>query len=116
MNTLIIERFLQTIDTRDIKPLNKKEGFWTLDTAYLYPLICQLLSASSTELTWAASLQNQQKGLSAQSDQSLPSALWVAEDPMFLYADSENCDQPWRIWVFAGRTGYFVGIVMRWLT
>ena len=42
---------------------------------------------------------------------------WVAKDPSFLYADSEDSDQTGRmpklIWVFAGRTYHFVGFVMR---
>ena len=46
---------------------------------------------------------------SSQSDQSLRCcALWVAKDPRFLHADSEDSDQTGRmprlIWVFAGRT------------
>ena len=46
---------------------------------------------------------------SAQSDQSLHcSAQWVAKDPRFLHADSEDSDQtgpmPRLIWVFAGHT------------
>ena len=46
---------------------------------------------------------------SAQSDQSLRCAPnWVAKDPRFLHADSEDTDQTGRmprlIWVFAGRT------------
>ena len=44
---------------------------------------------------------------------------WVAKDPNFLHADSEDSDQtgwiPRLIWVFAGRTYHFVGFVMRWL-
>ena len=41
----------------------------------------------------------------------------VAKDQMFLYADSEDwadaqADLPRLIWVFAGRTGHFVGFVM----
>ena len=44
-------------------------------------------------------------------------AQWVAKDPRFLHADSEVSDQtgcmPRLIWVFAGRTGHFVGYVMR---
>ena len=31
-------------------------------------------------------------------------AQWVAKDPSFLHADSEDSDQTGRIWVFAGRT------------
>ena len=49
--------------------------------------------------------------------ESLLCAQWVAKDPNFLHADSENSDQigrmPRLIWVFAGRT-HFVGFVM-WL-
>ena len=44
-------------------------------------------------------------------------AWWVAKDPSFLHADSEDSDQTGRmprlIWVFAGRTCHFVGFVMR---
>ena len=42
---------------------------------------------------------------------------WVAEDPIFLHADSEDSDQTGRmsrlIWVFAGRRGHFVVLVVR---
>ena len=44
---------------------------------------------------------------------------WVAKDPSYLHADSEDSDQTGRmsrlIWVFGGRTDHFVGFVMRWL-
>ena len=44
-------------------------------------------------------------------------AHWVAKEPSFLHADSEDSDQSGRmprlIWVFAGRTCPFVGFVMR---
>ena len=43
---------------------------------------------------------------------SSPCAQWVAKDPRFLHADSEDSDQTGRmsrlIWVFAGRTCHFV--------
>ena len=46
-------------------------------------------------------------------------AHWVAKDPSFLRADSEDSDQTGRmprlIWVFAGRTCHFVWFVMSWL-
>ena len=45
---------------------------------------------------------------------SLP-ALWVAEYPTFLYADSEDSDQTSLIRVFTGHTGHFVGFVVCWL-
>ena len=75
---------------------------------------------------WAASWQNQQNGMcaqrrlrpawaSVQSDQSSLCAQWVAKDPSFLHADSEDSDQTGRmprlIWVFAGGTCHFVGFV-----
>ena len=54
---------------------------------------------------------------SAQFDQSSLCAQWVAKDPSFLHADSEDSDQTGRmprlIWVFAGRTCHVVGFVMR---
>ena len=79
---------------------------------------------------WATSWRNQQSGIctqrrlrlawaSTQSDQSSLCTQWVAKDPGFLQADSEDSDQTGRmprlIWVFAGRTCHFVGFVMRWL-
>ena len=55
---------------------------------------------------------------SVRSESSL-CAKWVADDPVCLHANSEDSDQTGRtprlIWVFAGRTGHFVGFVMRWL-
>ena len=54
-----------------------------------------------------------------QPDQSSLCAQWVAKDPSFLHAGSEDSDQtgqmPRLFCVFAGRTGHFVGFVMRWL-
>ena len=44
---------------------------------------------------------------------------WVAKNPSFLHADNKDSDQTGRmprlIWVFAGRTGNFVGFDMMWL-
>ena len=44
-------------------------------------------------------------------------AQWVAKDPSFRHADSEDSDQtgrmPTLIWVFAERTCHFVGFVTR---
>ena len=46
-------------------------------------------------------------------------AEWVAKDPSFLHADSEDSDQTGRmpslIWVFARQTCHFVGFVVSWL-
>ena len=45
--------------------------------------------------------------------------LWVAKDTMFLHAGSEGSDQTGRmprlIWIFSGRTGHFVVLVVLWL-
>ena len=53
----------------------------------------------------------------AQSDQSSLCAQWVAKDPSFLIADSENSDQtgqmPRLFGVFAWRTCHFVDFVTR---
>ena len=81
----------------------------------LYFVIC------AEALAW----QNQQNDVCAQwrlrsacavwSESSL-CAQWVAKDPRVLRADSEDSEQTGRmprlIWVFAGRTGHFVGFVM----
>ena len=70
------------------------------------------------DLNWAASWHNQQSGMStqqrlrsawasAQSDQeSSLCAQWVANNPGFLHADSEDSDQ-------TGRTCRFIGFVVR---
>ena len=51
--------------------------------------------------------------------ESLLCAQWIAKDPSFLSADSEESDQTGRmprlIWVFAGHTCNFVGFAIRWL-
>ena len=80
------------------------------------------------ERIWVACWQNQQNDMSAQrrhrsawasaqSDQSSLCTQWVTEDPMILYADSEDSDQTGRmsrlIWVLAERTCHFVYFVMR---
>ena len=74
-------------------------------------------------LIWATAWQNQRNDLctqqrlrsactSAQSDQSLLCAQWVAKDPRFLHADSEDSDQtgqmPRLIRVFAGHIGHLL--------
>ena len=66
---------------------------------------------------WATSWQNQQNDCaSAQSDQSSLRAHWIAKDPSFLHADSDDSDQTGRtprlIWVFAGRT--VILLVLSW--
>ena len=91
---------------------------YTLNEATLWEFYAEI---------WASAWQNQQNDIcaqrrlrsawaSAESDQSSLCAPWLAKDPMFLHVDSENYEQTGRmprlIWVFAGRTGHFVGFVM----
>ena len=89
---------------------------------YHYSSIISLYSwyaVLAVDSTWAAERQNQRYDLcakqrlrsawaSAQSDQSLLCAQWVAKDLMFLHGDREDSDQtgwkPRLIWIFAGRT------------
>ena len=51
--------------------------------------------------------------------ESLLCTQWVAKDPTFLHAVSEDTDQngqmPRLIWAFTGCTCHFVGFAMRWL-
>ena len=62
----------------------------------------------SRDMTKPAKWVCSQRTRSAQSDQSLLCAQWVAKDPTFLHADSKDSDQtgwmPSLIRVFAGRT------------
>ena len=57
-------------------------------------------------------------GIHPDWSESLLCAQWVAKDPSFLQADSEDSDQtermPRLIWVFTGCICHFVGFVMRW--
>ena len=66
--------------------------------------------APSERSAWASAQPDQESSLCA---------LWVANDPSFLHADSDDSDQtrliPRLIWVFDGRTCHFVGFVMRQL-
>ena len=59
------------------------------------------------QLIWAATWQNQQNEWAPSEDTDQPGQ-WVAKDPSFLHANSEDSDQTGRmprlIWVFAGRT------------
>ena len=61
---------------------------------------------AKTQITWAP----------AQSDQSSLCTQWVAKNPSFLHADSEDSDQtgqmPRLIWVFAGYT--VILLVLSW--
>ena len=93
----------------------------------------RLFWSPTTVNKWAAAWQNLQKWLCQISlgfrpvcSESSLCAQWVAKDPSFLHADSEDSDQTGRmprlIWVFAGRTCHFCWFyheaaqVFSWLT
>ena len=96
----------------------------TDQTAKLYRLIwvltcstCEPPHDKTNKMACVPSEKLRSAWASAQSDQSLRCALkWVAKDPRFLHAESEDSDQTGRmprlIWVFAGCTCHFA---MRWL-
>ena len=78
---------------------------------YNFVIICtEYISRDMTKPTkWMCAQRRLRSAwASAQSDQSSLCAQWVAKDPSFLYADSEDSDQTGRmprlIWVFAGCT------------
>ena len=79
-------------------------------TGHLRGNFCRICKKESI---WATIWQNQQNECAPSEDSpSLISVFacdqWVAKDPRFLHADSEDSDQTGRmprlIWVFAGRT------------
>ena len=65
---------------------------------------------------WAATWQNQQNHMCAQQTQISLSLRCLDWRNIGSLAHSEDTDQTGWIWVFAGRTGDFVGFVMRWLS
>ena len=106
--------------------------YWDVELYFILYIPANLIIVLAVLLhiyIWAASWQNQQNDLraqrrlrsawaSAQSDQSLRCAQWVAKDPRFLHADSEL----WSDWADAQTDlglrwahSQFVGFVMRWL-
>ena len=73
----------------------------------------------TNKMACAPSEDSDQSGHPPSPNRVFARAQCVAEDPMFLYADSEDPDQTgWMhmlTLVLAGRKGHFVGFVMRWL-
>ena len=79
------------------------------------------------KLIWASTRPNQQSDCAPSEESDQPGhppspeswlcASWVAKDPSFLHADSEDSDQTGRmprlIWVFAGRTLTFLVLSCR---
>ena len=95
--------FIKLLSEKTIKTVSMSR-LVTKPTKWLYTQR-RLRSESSQCAQWIAE----------ESDQNLRSAL--NEDPMFFHADSEDYDHTGRmsrlIWVFAGRTGHIVDLVMR---
>ena len=90
-----------------------------------HPTICDSskhvpLHDRTNKMTCLPSEDSHQPGYSPSLIRVFVCAQWVAKDPSFFHAYSEDSDQtgqmPRLIWVFAGRTGHFVGFVVHWLT
>ena len=72
-------------------------------------VVCQMSHHMTKPTKWLCTQRRLRSAwASAQSDQSSLCTQWVAKDPSFLHADSEDSDQigwmPRLIWVFAGCT------------
>ena len=74
---------------------------------------------AKTQISLGICLVWQSLGICPVWSESLLCTQWVAKDPSFLHAESEDSDQTGRmprlIWVFAGQKCHFVGFVMRLL-
>ena len=89
----------------------------------VYNLLCFTLAQLSRLITKKKKMTVRQAktkislGIRPVWSESSLCAQWVAKDPSFLHAGSEDSDHTGRmprlIWVFAGSTCYFVGFVMR---
>ena len=97
MNGLILKHCIAVTETIHFSRIMIKQTKW-----YVRPAKTQI--SLSIRPVWLESSQ---------------CAQWVAEDPMFLHAQSEDSDQSGRmprlIRVFAGHKSHFVGFVMRLL-
>ena len=107
---------------------NVMQQFWKSKILLISLKICVFMCPN---VIWAASWKTTTKwsvrpakkkinlGIRPVWSESSQCAQWVAKDPRFLHADSEDSDRTGRmprlIWVFAGRTCHFVGFVVRWL-
>ena len=73
----------------------------------------ELPHVKTNKVACAPSEDSDQPGHRPVWSESLLCIQWVAKNPSFLYADSEDADRTGRmprlIWVFGGRTCHFVG-------
>ena len=89
--------------------------------AYMYPCFYYMSQRTTkpTKLHVRPAKTQISLGIRPIWSESLLYAQWIAKDPSFLHADSEDSGQTGRmprlIWVFAGRTCHFVGFVLHWL-
>ena len=116
--------FLQSLEKKNYRRQNVFFFFFFSPLFAWDKLVLTYFKMDCCTCIWAASWQNQQNGIcaqrrlrsawaSTQSDRSTLCAQWLAKDPSFLHADSEDSDQTRLIRVFAGRTCHFVGFVTR---
>ena len=119
---VLLAHFLGTIYKKGLRSLSR-----LVITVYSYSfsLIRAFHYHVAVSSIRATSWQNQQNDCAPSEDSDQPwhppeSSLctqWVAKNPSFLHADSEDSDQtgqmPRLIWVFAGRTCHFVCFVTR---
>ena len=105
-----IHSFMLLILTNEIGMINY-DSFLSFTCTYEPP------RDKTNILTCAPSEDSDQPGFRPVWSESSLCAQWVAKDPSFLHADSEDSDKTGRmprlIWVFVGRTCYFVGFVTR---
>ena len=97
---------------------NTHTHIWTTE-AYLYYKLTNGPKGSGELKTTVHPVKTQiSLGICPVCSESLLGAQWVAKDPSFLHADSEDSDQTGLmsklIQVSAGRTCHFVSFVMRW--
>ena len=98
-------------------------GFWHWHGYYIFANIWHYNGAAPWQKTtkWLCPAKTQiSLGICPVWSKTSLCAQWVAKNPSFLHADSQDSDQtgwmPRLIWVFAGRTFHFVGFVMRWFS
>ena len=111
INLAHLQMILVLITQRTAKPRRA-----CADAQYHQSLRCSLTQHDKTN---KVTVRPANLGIRPVWSESSLCAQWIAKDPSFLPADSEDSNQIGRmfrlIWVFARRTRYFVGFVTRWL-
>ena len=106
--------------TRYLQYCKNPKNWATCNNYCNYPKTIEPLHDKTNKMTCAPAKTRISLDICPVWSESSLCAQWVAKDPSFLHADSEDSDQigrmPRLIWVFAGRTCHFVGFVMRRLS